>query len=106
MIVFSAMISYILQSLSFLRLRWNYPAIVRPFRNPLGQLGAYVVVAISLLTLAYQFADPVYRYGVIGAAIWYAIGLAFFGVYRRHRLVLSPEEEFAVSGGERGVPRC
>jgi amino acid transporter len=33
---------------------------------------------------------------VVGAALWYALGLFYFAVYARHRLVLSPEESFAV----------
>ncbi|MGO4560041.1 hypothetical protein [Mesorhizobium sp. 2RAF21] len=59
---------------------------------------------ISVVTLVDQFFDPLYRWAAIAVAVWYLIGLAYFGFYRRHRLVLSPEEEFAVSGGLRGHP--
>lgn len=104
MIVFAGMVSYILQSISFLRLRQLYPSIARPFVSPLGRFGAYATIVICVLTLAYQFLDPLYRWAAIAAATWYLIGLAYFAFYRRHRLVLSPEEEFAISGGHRGRP--
>lgn len=104
MIVFAGMVSYILQSIAFLRLRKLYPNIERPFLSPFGKAGAYITIFICLLTLGYQFFDPLYRWAAIAAAVWYLIGLAYFGFYRRHRLVLSPEEEFAVSGGTRGRP--
>jgi len=48
------------------------------------------------LTLVMQLQDPVYRYGVYGAAIWYAIGILYFAIHGRKKLVYSPEEDFAV----------
>ena len=48
--------------------------------------------------------DPVYRTGVYGAAIWYVLGLLYFAFVGRHQLVLSPEEEFALTKGEHGHP--
>ncbi|MFD9898500.1 amino acid permease [Mesorhizobium sp. NPDC059025] len=104
MIVFAGMVSYVMQSIAFLRLRKLHAAIERPFVSPFGRFGAYATILICLITLGYQFFDPLYRWAAIAAAVWYAIGLAYFGFYRRHRLVLSPEEEFAVSGGMRGHP--
>jgi ethanolamine permease len=41
---------------------------------------------------------------VIGTAIWFVVGLLYFAVAGRHRLVLSPEEEFAMTRGEHGHP--
>jgi len=32
-------------------------------------------------------------------AIWFALSLAWFGLYARHRMILSPEEEFALEAG-------
>lgn len=100
MAVFGAMISYGMQALSFILLRRNLPHIERPFRSPLGVAGAAVTIVIALVTLAMQLGDPVYRDGVIGAAIWYAAGILYFALIGRHRLVLSPEEEFALRGRE------
>jgi hypothetical protein len=37
--------------------------------------------------------------GVYAALAWYVAGLAYFGLVGRHRLVLSPEEQFAINKG-------
>jgi ethanolamine permease len=96
MAVFGAMISYAMQGLSFILLRRNLPDMPRPYRSPLGVPGAAVTIAIALFTLYCQLQDPVYRNGVYAVAIFYAIGLAYFALIGRHRLILSPEEEFAM----------
>jgi ethanolamine permease len=59
-------------------------------------------VLIALITIGFQLADLVYRTGVIGVAIWYAIAIAYFAVHGRKTLVLSPEEEFAMRHREDG----
>jgi ethanolamine permease len=104
MAVFGAMISYAMQGISFIRLRQVMPNIARPYRSPLGVAGAAVAVVVALVTLYFQLKDPVYRTGVYGAAVWYVIGLLYFAFVGRHRLVLSPEEEFAITKGEHGHP--
>jgi len=98
MAVFGAMISYAMQGLSFILLRRNRPDMERPYRSPLGLTGAALTLVIALVTIWFQVQDPVYRNGVYGAAIWYAAGLLYFAVSGRHRLVLSPEERFALQG--------
>ncbi|HYI00283.1 amino acid permease [Hyalangium sp.] len=103
MAVFGAMISYAMQALAFIFLRANLPHIERPFRSPFGVPGAVLTLLIALLTLYFQFADETYRHGVIGAAIWYTVWLAYFALVGRKRLVRSPEEEFAVRERARGV---
>jgi ethanolamine permease len=102
MAVFGAMISYAMQGLSFILLRRNRPDMERPYRSPLGNVGAVLTVVIALITIYYQLQDPVYRAGVYGAAAWYVLGLIYFAAVGRHRLVLSPEEEFALRGGRSG----
>ncbi|MCX4163881.1 MULTISPECIES: amino acid permease [Paraburkholderia] len=104
MIVFAGMISYIFQSLSYIRLRSLHAGLKRPFKSPFGIFGAVVTILIAGATLLFQFVDPVYKWAALGAAVWYLLGLSYFGLYRRHHLVLSPEEAFAVSGGRRGMP--
>jgi ethanolamine permease len=37
--------------------------------------------------------------------IYFLLGIAYFAVAGRHRLVLSPEEEFAMTRGEHGRPQ-
>ena len=100
MAVAGAMMSYILQAVSFILLRVNKPHIERPYRSPLGIPGAAVTIVIGVVTLLYQLADPVYRAGVIGVLIWFAIGILYFALIGRHKLILSPEEEFALEHGQ------
>jgi ethanolamine permease len=99
MAVFGAMCSYIAQAVSFIILRRQHAHIERPYRSPLGEFGAYLTIIIALVTIGFQFADPVYRQGVIGVAIWFAVGIIYFALIGRNRLVLSPEEEFALTKG-------
>lgn len=100
MAVFGAMISYVMQALSFILLRVQHPHIERPYRSPFGIPGAVLTIVIALATIAFQVVDPVYRQGVIGVAIWFAVGMIYFAIAGRHRLVLSPEEEFALGKGK------
>ncbi|MEX1109965.1 MAG: amino acid permease [Dongiaceae bacterium] len=95
MAVFGAVISYGFQGLSFIMLRKNLPNINRPFVSPLGIPGAVVTIVIAVVTLIMQLRDPVYQNGVYCAAAWYAVGILYFALIGRRRLVRSPEEEFA-----------
>ncbi|MBO0906317.1 amino acid permease [Jiella sonneratiae] len=103
MAVFGAMCSYIAQAVSFILLRRNHAAIERPYRSPFGIPGAVLTIVIAVVTLGFQLSDPVYRAGVLGVAIWFAIGIVYFAFVGRHRLILSPEEEFALDHA--GKPR-
>ncbi len=96
MAVFGAVIAYALQMLSYILLRLRFPQMPRPYRSPLGVAGAVIALAIATVTLVALFVtDPIYQKVVIGAALWYGLGLLWFAVYARKRLVLSPEESFA-----------
>jgi ethanolamine permease len=97
MAVFGAMISYVMQATAFILLRRNFPSIARPYRSPLGVPGAVATLLIALVTIWFQLTDPVYRGGVLWVAVWFAIGIAYFAAVGRNRLILSPEEEFAMS---------
>jgi ethanolamine permease len=103
MAVFGAMFSYLLQGLTFIKLRRDFPNIERPYRSPFGVLGAVLTVIIALVTIGFQLADPIYRTGVIGVAIWYALAILYFALYGRKTLVFSPEEAFAVKQREGAV---
>jgi len=96
MAVFGAVLAYILQMASFLLLRRKLPSMARPYVSPLGVAGAWIATIISAITLVVLFLNPDYNKGVYGAAIWFALGIAYFAFYARKRLVLSPEEEFAI----------
>lgn len=99
MAVFGAMCSYIAQAVSFILLRTQHPHIERPYKSPFGIPGAVATIILALVTIGFQFADPVYRNGVIGVAIWFALGVLYFALIGRRKLVLSPEEEFALTKG-------
>jgi ethanolamine permease len=100
MAVFGAMFSYLLQALTFLQLRRRFPNIERPYRSPFGVLGASLTVIIAIVTIYFQLTDPLYRQGILGVAIWYALAILYFALYGRKTLVFSPEEEFAVKHRE------
>ncbi|WP_088344378.1 MULTISPECIES: amino acid permease [Rhodomicrobium] len=99
MAVFGAMCSYIAQAVSFILLRTQHAQIERPYKSPFGIPGAVVTIVLALITIGFQFADPIYRQGVIGVAIWFAVGMVYFALIGRRKLVLSPEEEFALTKG-------
>ena len=48
------------------------------------------------MTLLYQVQDPNFSKGVIWVIVWFAIGIVYFALIGRHKLILSPEEEFAL----------
>ena len=101
MAVAGAMLSYLLQAVSFLVLRARLPGLARPYRSPMGVAGAAITIVIAAVTLVYQLLDPVFAAGVLGVGAWFAVGLAWFGLIGRHRLVLSPEEAFALEAREK-----
>ena len=104
MAVFAAMISYIMQCTSFILLRKRLPNIERPYKSRWGIPGAAIAGIIAAVSLVAIFLNEAYRPGVYGVAIYYALGVLYFAVAGRNRLVLSPEEEFALTAGEKGVP--
>ena len=105
MAVFAAVISYALQCLSFVLLRQKLPNITRPYLSKWGIPGAYVAGIIAVISLVSIFLNEDYRPGVYGVAVYYVLGLLYFAIAGRTRLVLSPEEEFALTRGEKGVPQ-
>jgi ethanolamine permease len=105
MAVFAAVISYIMQMTSFVLLRRNLPNIARPYRSKWGVPGAVIAGGLAAISLVAIFLNSAYRPGVYGVAVYYVLGVLYFAIAGRHRLVLSPEEEFALTAGERGVPQ-
>ncbi len=105
MAVFAAVISYILQMVSFVLLRRKLPNIERPYRSKWGVPGAVIAGGLAAVSLIAIFLNEAYRPGVYGVAIYYVLGVLYFAIAGRNRLVLSPEEEFALTQGEKGVPQ-
>jgi ethanolamine permease len=104
MAVFGAVISYTMQCLSFILLRRKLPRIERPYRSPVGEWGAGIAGIIAVVSLISLYSNSSYRPGVYGTLIYFVFGIAYFAIAGRHRLVLSPEEEFAMTRGEHGHP--
>jgi ethanolamine permease len=99
MAVAGAMLAYFMQGLSYIQLKRRFPHINRPYVSPFGIAGAVATMAIAAVTLYFQLTDPVFQKGVMGVAVYYAVMMAYFLLVGRHKLILSPEEEFALSKG-------
>lgn len=97
--VWGAVLAYVLQMVSFVLLRQKYPNAVRPYKSPTGRVGAAVAGVIAAITFVGLFYNDDARTAILGIAVLYAIALAGFALFGRHQLVLSPEEEYAMSGG-------
>jgi ethanolamine permease len=95
--VFAAMLSYISRAAAFLVLRWRHADLHRPFVSPFGSAGAWLTIAICVVTLFYQLRDAAFVDGVFWVVVWVAVGIAYFLTVARHRLVLSPEEQAALA---------
>ncbi|WP_326769510.1 ethanolamine permease [Streptomyces sp. NBC_01591] len=92
--VFGATISYALMALSHIVLRRREPHLERPYRTPGGALTSSVAFVLACSALVATFL--VDRNAAFIALGVYAVALAYFAFYSRHRLVASaPEEEFA-----------
>ncbi|MCX4694281.1 ethanolamine permease [Streptomyces sp. NBC_01408] len=92
--VFGATISYALMALSHIVLRRREPDLERPYRTPGGILTSSVAFVLALSALVATFL--VDKDAAFIALAVYAVALAYFAFYSRHRLVASaPEEEFA-----------
>lgn len=96
--VFSALVSYVMMMLAFIRLRVREPNLERPYRTPGGVVTASIALVIALGAMGSAFVYGVTPAITITATIvLFGLGLLYFGVYSRRRLVAeAPEEEFAV----------
>ena len=98
MAVFGAVISYAMQCLSFILLRRKMPNIERPYRSPVGVGGSRASPASSPWSRSSRcISNEDYRPAVYGTLIYFLLGILYFAIAGRHRLVLSPEEEFALT---------
>jgi ethanolamine permease len=103
--VWGAVIAYVLQMVSFLILRKKYPNASRPYRSPWGVPGAIIGGVVSLAIFFGFFINEPARPAIGAIAVVYIVMLVIFAFYGRKRLVLSPEEEYAISGGLHGDPQ-
>ncbi|WP_165069886.1 amino acid permease [Marisediminicola senii] len=103
--VWGAVVAYLLQMVSFIILRRRFPNAKRPYVSPWGVPGAVIAIIISGLIFIGFLLNETFQPAIIAIAIVYALILVGFAVYGRTRLVLSPEEEYALSGGLHGDPQ-
>lgn len=97
--VWGAVLAYLLQMVSYVLLRKRMPNIKRPFVSRFGVPGAVVAGLLSFAIFVAVLLNPDYRLAVYVMVGIYLAATVFFAVYGRKHLVLSPEEEFAASGG-------
>ncbi len=97
--VFGAVISYVMQMVSFVVLRSKFPNAKRPYKSPTGVAGAVIAGIIAFASFLGILLAPTFQLAVISFVIIFVIGVVLFALVGRNRLVLSPEEEYALSGG-------
>ncbi|MFT4122633.1 MAG: amino acid permease [Microbacteriaceae bacterium] len=100
-----AIVSYCLQSVSFIVLRRKFPAAKRPYRSPWGLFGAWAALVIGVATFIGFLVNSAFQLAILAIIVVYVLIFLGFALYGRHRLVLSPEEEYALSGGLHGDPQ-
>jgi ethanolamine permease len=103
--VFGAVISYFSQMVSFIVLRRKFPNAKRPYKSPTGVWGAVVAGLVALATLVGIIFADTFRPAIVTGVIIFGVGVLLFAIFGRHKLVLSPEEEYALSGGLHGDPQ-
>ncbi len=102
--IWGAVIAYALQMISFVILRRKFPDANRPYKSPWGVPGAVIAGALSIAIFFGFFINEPARPAIVAIAIVYAVMLLIFALYGRHHLVISPEEEYALTGGLHGDP--
>jgi ethanolamine permease len=103
--VWGAVIAYLLQMVSFVLLRRRFPNARRPYRSPLGVPGAVFAGGVAALIFVGVMLNEDYLEAIVAISIIFVVALVGFAAFGRHRLVLSPEEEYAMSGGLHGDPQ-
>ncbi|THU05125.1 ethanolamine permease [Lampropedia puyangensis] len=90
--VFGATISYVMMMASHIWLRVKEPNLSRGYRTPGGTFTSGVALVLACIAVVAGFlVDPRV---LIGAAVVYAIFVAYFALYSRHHLVAgAPGEE-------------
>jgi ethanolamine permease len=94
--VWGAMLAYGMQAAAFLILRKKLPKLKRPYVSPWGVFGGWAALIISGIAFVGFLINPAFLPAIIGIAVVYIVMLIGFAVWGRHRLVLSPEEEYAL----------
>ena len=104
--VWGAVLAYLMQMISFVILRRNYPKAKRPYVSPWGVPGAVVAGILSAAIFAGFLLNEAFQPAIIAIVVVYVVMLAIFALWGRNQLILSPEEKYAVSGGLHGDPQA
>ncbi len=99
--VWGAMLAYLMQTISFVILRRKFPDLNRPYTSPWGVRGAVVAGIIAFVSFVGFLLNTAFLPAIIAIIVIYMIVLFVFAVWGRHRLVLSPEEKYAVEDGHK-----
>jgi ethanolamine permease len=96
--VFAALITYIVMMLAYIRLKVREPNLERPYKAPGGVIMPAIAMVIAVVSLFAGIAyTTVTRWTILWTVVAFLLGLAYFWLYSRHRLVAeAPEEEFAI----------
>ncbi|WP_062260847.1 ethanolamine permease [Endozoicomonas arenosclerae] len=93
MAVFGATISYAMMTLSHIILRVKEPELERPYKTPGGVMTSGIAFALAIVAFVSTFL--VSKEAAFWSVVFYAVMVAYFGLYSRHHLVAkAPEEEF------------
>jgi ethanolamine permease len=103
--VWGAVLAYLLQMVSFVILRNKLPNAKRPYVSPVGVPGAVVAGIIAAAIFVGLAFNEVFRPAIVAIIVVYVVMLVLFALFGRTQLVLSPEEEYALSKGEHGDPQ-
>lgn len=104
--VWGAVLAYLLQMIAFIILRRKFPNAKRPYLSPWGIPGAVIAALIAALIFLGFLLNPAFQPAIIAIAAVYILILLGFALWGRNQLVLSPEEEYALSGGLHGDPQA
>lgn len=83
--VFGATLSYVMMMAAHIWLRLKEPDLPRPYKTPGGVLTSGIALVLACVAVVAGFlVDPRV---LIGAAVVYAVFVAYFAFYSRHHLV-------------------
>ena len=89
--VWGAVLSYLLQMVSYVLLKKNLPDIKRPFISRFGTPGAVIAGRLAFAIFVAVLLNPDYRLAVYVMVAIYVLATIFFALYGRKHLVLSPD---------------
>lgn len=91
--VVSAVVTYILVLASYIKLRVDRPGMPRPYRSPVGILGAFLGLVMATIAFIACFVLETYRIAVYLTAGFIAVASLYFIFIGRHQLVAEAPEE-------------